>query len=182
MHFNGRHVLGYYDEIYKNGFSVLEVENRDRIENSLREILELYKENNYRTEILSSFLIDKLLTEIILEKNEIVGKDIHIPKHVTEAKKYVELHFREVLSLDCIAKEIGVSKFHLSHEYKKYIGFPINEYIIRCRLSHAKELLRFTDKTVAEISEVCGFTNPSYFVRLFRTKEGITPRQYRTKW
>lgn len=182
VHFNGRQILGIYEEIDKNGFSISNVSGEEKFEKNMKQILELFIKNDFRTEILASLLIDELITELLIKKGQMSSHGIRIPSYVKETRRYIEIHFRENLKLDDLARQIGLSKHHMSHEFKNYIGVPVNEYIIRCRISHAKELLRYSDKTINEIADSCGFSNPSYFVRLFKLKEGITPRQYRVKW
>ena len=44
------------------------------------------------------------------------------------------------------------------------------------------ELLRFTDKSIHEISEMCGIPDTNYFIKLFKSAENMTPSEYRQKW
>ena len=63
--------------------------------------------------------------------------------------------------------------------FKSFTSATFIEYLNRCRLEKAEELLRATDLTVLEISEQAGFENHSYFIRIFKRQYGITPRKYR---
>ena len=58
----------------------------------------------------------------------------------------------------------------------------VNDYLLQSRISHAKELLRFSDLAIEEIGENCGITPLYYFSRIFKQVEGISPREYRKKW
>ena len=96
--------------------------------------------------------------------------------------KKIDKQFQENLSLDDFSDEIGISKFHLSREFKRYIGIPLNEYVITTRLNHSKELLRYSALSVEEIEYACGFHNVSHFINLFKKHEQTTPLQYRKEW
>ena len=75
-----------------------------------------------------------------------------------------------------------MSKFYLTKEFKKAYGVTISKYIISRRINYAKRLLRFTEKPIDEISEICGFYDTSYFNKQFKASEDITPFKYRKTW
>ncbi|MBQ3939804.1 MAG: helix-turn-helix transcriptional regulator, partial [Oscillospiraceae bacterium] len=56
------------------------------------------------------------------------------------------------------------------------------QYIISKRINYAKRLLRFTDKPVEEISELCGFNDQSYFSKQFKKAENVTCLAFRRRW
>ena len=105
-----------------------------------------------------------------------------MPSYIKDVLKKIDKQFQENLSLDNFADEIGISKFHLSREFKRYMGVPINEYVITTRLNHSKELLRYSSLPVEQIAYACGFHNVSHFINLFKKHEQTTPLQYRKEW
>lgn len=68
---------------------------------------------------------------------------------------------------------------HLNRIFKAEINKTILDYIIECRINLAKKLLRETDLSVTQISETLGYSNYSYFARIFRESTGIKPNVYR---
>ena len=56
------------------------------------------------------------------------------------------------------------------------------EYLNSYRLAKAEQLLSATDKSIVEISEELGFSTPSYFIQQFKSKKGVSPKQYRLKF
>lgn len=78
-----------------------------------------------------------------------------------------------------IADNMFISKSYLQKIYKSYFGKSIIEELIEFRLNKAKELLKNTEFTVSDISRECGYSTYNYFVRQFRTAEGISPSEYR---
>ena len=83
------------------------------------------------------------------------------------------------LSLNFIADQLSMSPIYLSRLYKQLTVNSLSDVIGETRMNKAKELLRLSDYTVSEIAEKTGFTNSSYFYRIFKKNNGITPNDYR---
>lgn len=98
------------------------------------------------------------------------------------AKTYISRHYREKLRLEDIADVLGISPSYLSRLFKKDTGVQLSEYIIQVRVSRAANLLRYSDRTLAEIAEYVGFPTQSYFGKIFRQQMSMTPRAYREKF
>ena len=101
---------------------------------------------------------------------------------VFEVKNYIDNHYTEKVILDELAKRFFISKFYLTKVFKDTFGSTISNYIISKRITKAKQLLRFTDKTIDEIGVVVGMSSANYFSRVFRKVEGVSPREYRKQW
>lgn len=78
-----------------------------------------------------------------------------------------------------IAEKLFLSKSYLQKIYKSYFGKSIIEEMIEFRINKAKKLLSGTDTTITEISRMCGYSSYNYFVRQFKTYEGVSPSEYR---
>ena len=182
MHFNGTNARGYYEEFAKNGFRLLHCKDTFLMERTLRRIIAIHQKTDATTELLSSQLITDVLTEFLTDTCTYSQDSFILPPAVLAAKRYIDKHFKEPLTLDALAEMLHISKFHLSHEFKKYIGMPILEYMICARLSYAKELLRFSRLSVTEIAYEAGMNQPSYFIRIFKKRESMTPNQFRRQW
>ena len=79
-----------------------------------------------------------------------------------------------------IADQLYLSKSYLQKIYKTYFGKSIIEEMIQFRIEKAKTLLSETDRTVTDIARECGYSSYNYFVRQFKTAEGVSPSEYRT--
>ena len=94
-------------------------------------------------------------------------------------RKYIDLHFKEALTLDMLAEEAHMNKFYLSHAFKREYGAsPIN-YMITRRIEESKYLLVETDLSLSRIAQLLGFSSLSYFSQVFRRSQGISPMDYR---
>ncbi|MDG0809968.1 AraC family transcriptional regulator [Cohnella rhizosphaerae] len=93
-------------------------------------------------------------------------------------KAYVEAHLCGELSLDRIAEHIGVTPNYLSRLFKLGAGVTLIEYITGRKLEKAAELLRENGRSVGEIALLLGYQSPNHFIRIFKEKYGLTPKQF----
>ena len=94
-------------------------------------------------------------------------------------KRYIDLHFKEALTLEQLAEESHMSKYYLSHAFKREYGVsPIN-YMISRRIEESKYLLAETDLSMSQIAQLLGFSSLSYFSQVFRRTQAVTPMEYR---
>ena len=94
-------------------------------------------------------------------------------------KRYIDLHFKEALTLELLAEEAHMNKYYLSHTFKREYGVsPIN-YMITRRIEESKYLLSETDLSMSQIAQLLGFSSLSYFSQVFRRTQGISPMEYR---
>lgn len=94
-------------------------------------------------------------------------------------RRYIDLHFKESLTLDILAEEAHMNKHYLSHAFKRAYGIsPIN-YMISRRIEESKYLLTETDLSLSQISQLLGFSSLSYFSQVFRKSQSIPPIEYR---
>ena len=182
IHFNGNYALGYYEETIKNLFHISTFEESFFIESTLRRILSLHQRKDINRELITSNLIVTILTELILLNTPKDYFDTFTPHYVKEIKSKLNKEFTENITLDALAIEFNISKFHLAKLFKKHTGTTINEYLIDQRVSHSKELLKYSDLPVSEIAYACGINNVSHFINLFKVREGITPFVFRKEW
>ena len=94
-------------------------------------------------------------------------------------KRFIDLHFKEPLTLEQLADESHINKYYLSHAFKREYGVsPIN-YMINRRIEESKYLLAETDLSLSQIAQLLGFSSLSYFSQVFRRTQSVTPMEYR---
>ncbi len=97
----------------------------------------------------------------------------------TNATEYMQDHLGESISLDLLAKEVGVSVSTLKKAFQKESGGGVNSYYIDLKLSQAAKLLCESDLSVGEIADKLGFSNQFYFSEQFKSRFGASPLAYR---
>ena len=182
VHFEGSSSRGYYEQFAKHGSPVVAPENPHLIGNIIHNLLQLHRSKDIRTETLSSKYIVDLLTQMLLATNPAEGEGAFLPSVLEQVVRDLNKRFHEPISLDQLSKQHAISKFHLVRQFKKYTGFTPHEYVINCRITYAKELLTYSDLTVAEIAARTGIHNVSHFINLFKQRAEMTPLAYRKKW
>ncbi|AKL96470.1 transcriptional regulator AraC family [Clostridium aceticum] len=112
------------------------------------------------------------------EEKHIKAKDQR-QSFIEEGIKYIKEHFREKLTLEMVASKVFMNPKYFSHVFKKEMGVSFTEYIIQLRVQHACRLLETTNYPAYRISSECGFSDPSYFNRVFCSQMDMTPQTYR---
>ena len=84
-------------------------------------------------------------------------------------------------NIEAITHEIGVSKSHFHRIYRELFGTSCKDDIITSRIDKVKWLLENTSLSISQISEQCGYSNTSHFIRQFSSRTGMTPSSYRRK-
>ncbi len=95
--------------------------------------------------------------------------------YITCLIRYMESNYTSPLSLDDLSSFAGVSKYHLSREFKKRTGFSPGDYLIELRMNRACFLLTGTTLTVEAISRMSGFGNYPNFLKLFKKEREQHP-------
>ena len=95
--------------------------------------------------------------------------------------EYLAAHYQERITLDQLAAQFYVSKYHLCHEFQKQLGTSVYQYLQKKRLQIAKELLR-EGTSASIVSTMVGFGDYTSFYRAFFSEYGIAPREFASLW
>ena len=97
---------------------------------------------------------------------------------LTKAINYMHENLSKPVKISDIAQHAFVSTRHLNRLFIKYYSITPSQHLLDIRLKKANVLLSNNKMKIKEISEVCGFTDPSYFTRLYKKIYGVTPKAY----
>lgn len=124
--------------------------------------------------------------EILALTAQFYRQPVQIPAEITSAEsmdmislllEYIGEHLTDRLALDDLAKQIGVSKYHLCKIFKAKTGTTINQYIVTRRIAEAKYFLA-KGVPVTEACYQSGFNDLSHFIRTFHNIVGVSPGKY----
>jgi AraC-like DNA-binding protein len=99
--------------------------------------------------------------------------------HLARAESYIERHLAEKIRREDVARHCGLSPDHFSHLMRTAAGQTFRELVARHRVRQAGHLLARTGRSLSEIALDCGFTDQSYFTKIFCRIAGQNPLQYR---
>lgn len=100
-------------------------------------------------------------------------------RRVIKIKQYIREHYSDELTLPLLAEMVGMTPSSFSRFFQHRAGRSLLDYITDVRIGHAAEQLAETTLYVSEICYSCGFNNISNFNRIFKSRKGMTPSEYR---
>ena len=100
-------------------------------------------------------------------------------KLVIDVANYIQHHLSEPITAEDIAKELYLSRPHLSRKFIEETGESLTDFILKEKTEEAKRLLRYSDKPLTLIADYLGFSSQSHFAKIFKQYTGKTPGEYR---
>lgn len=151
---------------------------------SLKSLLSEFQQKEMFNQIMTDHLLNILIMNVI--RRTVFDLRVHqgdreINKDCVFVENYINVHFKEHITLDKLADMTYMNKYYLSHEFKKHTGHSPIEYLLNKRLKEAEKLLGTTDLSITQIAEIVGFGSSSYFSQFFKKNKNMSPREYRTQ-
>ena len=146
----------------------------------LTALLHARYERKKRAETLAAYLeLQERLTPSVPE--------ILAPGYTSENERFLNtLHvFMEAnianseMSIDDLAKEVNLSRSTLNRKMHELFNLSAKDFVQAARIKHACQLLRNTDMATKEVAYACGFSDPNYFSKCFKTNTGQTPTEFK---
>ena len=107
----------------------------------------------------------------------------YFKEYLAEAASYIEDHLQdEDLSIVSVAAHIYLNPVYFGRVFKNTFGMTFKKYLMQRRMEKAKKLLESENRSIAEICDAVGISNPSYFSHLFKQYTGKLPSEYRKEY
>ena len=116
--------------------------------------------------------------EDALARNKKLGSDAQ--RTARKVQAYIHENYAESVSREMMADYVGVSARHLTRCFRQEVGISPIAYLNRYRIKQAKHLLDVRDKNITHVAHAVGFSDSSYFVKVFRREVGLSPRDYQS--
>lgn len=176
--YNPRELVQLCEDIGGRWIRTLRKMNPDRQSDfdTDQDLFKLRINNAVNRQDLKNVLLGQIVQEMNAESEE---KKKQKKKPVRQAIQYIEEHFRENLTLEIVADQVGLNPVYLSNIFKKEVGDNFTDYVQKCRIASAREKLRNTDETILQIAIEVGYSDSKYFSKTFKKYEGIKPTDYR---
>lgn len=104
-----------------------------------------------------------------------------LPPGIAAARRYVEQHYEQPITLATAAKHAGMSRGYFCRSFKKVLGIGFSEFLNQTRVNHAKTCLSDPTQRVTEICDRAGFKSLAHFNRTFKRLTGMNPTTYRQR-
>lgn len=101
------------------------------------------------------------------------------PQLLRDVLRHITLYAADLRTISEIAAAFYITPEYLSSLFKRHVGVNISDYLRMKKIALAKECLE-RGRSVTEVSYACGFSDTSYFIRIFRRTVGMTPKQYQS--
>ncbi len=103
-------------------------------------------------------------------------------RRIQKVKQYISEHAAEPIRQKDLADLVGMSRSAFCSFFKLSTGRTLSDYLIDIKLGNAARMLVDTPRSIAEICYACGFNNLSNFNRIFKSRRGATPREFRSMY
>lgn len=184
-HFYGPTMNGIYEKyVERGGRPCFLPKTPDAFHAILNAVFELAGSNVYVRDMKICEKLTALLS-LLMEESWNPGQSaasLSQKQNMQKVKEYLEQHYFEKITLEQLSEIFYINKFYLTRMFKEQFGTTLGSYLLQVRITHAKQLLRFTDKTIERIGQECGMNDANYFTRTFKKVEGIPPGEYRKRW
>lgn len=107
---------------------------------------------------------------------------VHNSSQIQTVCDYIDLHYKEKITLSELSKIAGYTEYYLSHKFRQETGYTVNRYIQNKKLKEAELLLAGTSMSISAISDALSFGSRSYFYSCFQKATGLSPSEYREKY
>ncbi|MEM1176486.1 MAG: AraC family transcriptional regulator, partial [Pseudomonadota bacterium] len=131
-------------------------------------------------ESLARIFLVKLIHQYGVERDEeILFSKRFTARHYQRVLGFIAEHFAQVITVEALAKEAGLSPSHFAHVFKATIGVSPMQFVTSYRLEQARKRLADIELPIIDVALACGFSDQAHFSRVFKQNEGLTPSQYR---
>lgn len=172
--------LPFMRKIYQNNGPILKINISEKLIKQLFDIYTKALHNQIKTFFENTRIAYDLwinLTEYALNLSTAKMSKIDY------VKRYIDQnYYKNELTLDLIADNIGISKYYMCKEFHKKYGISPGKYLREIRISNACRLLTTNDNyTLQKIAQSVGYSNDNYFGKVFKAEKGISPAKYKKK-
>ena len=180
FHFVGAGSEAYTNLILQTRGVVLPVDPEGKIQACMSDILAAAQQQDMNVH-MTSVHIHTLLALLVQLPGQLHRSDIE--QVIDRSAAYIETHYGDAdLSNESLAHMSALSSCYFIRQFKNIRGITPHQYSQAVRIRSARQMLTTTSRSIEDIADICGFSNASHFIMVFKRMTGITPLQFRMMW
>jgi AraC-like DNA-binding protein len=171
------------NDSWKIDLSCFHLKNTFEIKTTIDRLLSVSTENIASKDVIVDFTLKELLIRLMqTQARSLILDNYH--KNTTVNRfafvvEYIKAHIHEEITIDKLSNLCFMSKPTFFRCFKREFGISPVDFIIQERIKAAKKLLKDVNVTISQACYSVGINNLSYFFKLFKRIEGVTPNEYR---
>jgi YesN/AraC family two-component response regulator len=171
------------DDSWKIDLSTFHLQNTLEIKTTIDRLLSISTENNAAKDVLVDFTLKELLIRLMqTQARKLILDNYHKNTNTNRfafVVEYIKSHIHEDITIDKLSNLCYMSKPNFFRCFKREFGISPVDFVIQERIKAAKKLLKDMNVTISQACYSVGINNLSYFFKLFKRVEGITPNEFR---
>ena len=173
----------FLNQIFTEKIFRIPLEHKSEIVSILNELVYESDYNSLFSTNLVNCNVYRLLVALYrISTNTDFSKTLPPNPIIEAATKYICQNYSQNITLNDVAEHCYVSPSYLSRLFKKIIGVTFVKHLASIRIQNASLLLMETQKSLTEISQVCGFNSQSHFCSVFKEVKGVSPTELRKQY
>jgi AraC-like DNA-binding protein len=157
------------------------VERDKEVARYIKEFVVEYKEKKIGYEMAVKATIYQLIVLLLRNHVQLTLTSKEYDERMRNLKRfngileYIENHYADKITIDKLCTMVHLSRFYFCREFKNITGKPLGQYLNEIKIGKAKSMLKDSDVNITEVALACGFDDISYFSRLFKKYEKVSP-------
>jgi transcriptional regulator GlxA family with amidase domain len=108
-----------------------------------------------------------------------VGSTVHADEAIVTVQDWLQTNWHQDVDIVQMAERAGMPVRTFTRRFRTALGMTPNQYLQDLRTEQARDMLKTTDLSISDVAERVGYHDTAYFARLFKSRVGLTPTEYK---
>jgi len=162
----------------------IQINNLQKFQDSISRLMQ-YPEISIEDSLMRTGILHEICSVIMsgnCHPEQIRKLETSVYSYSEYALRFMNIHFRETISVSTLAEKIGISRGYLYRIIKEAVGLSPQEYLMQTRLTYAIHLIAHSSESISEIASASGFYDALEFSKIFKRRFSISPSQFRRRY
>lgn len=136
------------------------------------------KDEHYQLNILSEYYMCLKHLLILINQSHSSTQYYYFDQRVKDCINYIQMNYTYKIDMTDLCEISQISQSETIKLFKRYVGMTPFQYVLNYRLEKGAKQLKLSHNNVTEVAMDCGFSTTSYFIKMFKDKYKVTPKQF----